>query len=503
MQLKNATRNNAHVAALLRMAIASLCLPTTTHAQVAGDQDTRLRLDQQVERQRRTREAELVDGHEALDTPNSLEIDGQTYSISNNVDEIGKALFIVISRKRWQDVRRFLNAYESLPEHDPMLVLYAKGGLAREHGDPGAAEQHYRDLLALNPGFLPAQLELARVLFENRKDREARRAFETVRMELAKEGEKAASVIRTVEVFLVALKRRREWQGSIAIGPSYSTNVNQSSASYTCLLQATDGTCLIDRQLPAGIKATGINFEATLGRDIPLAGHSGIKARAFLFGDVYPAHHEFSQVAAIGRLGYQYQTARNAISLSPSLEVGSLGSSVLYKAPGVNVEWTHILSRAAMLRIEGNYRDFRYRLPGFNYQDGPLADVSATAWYMPSPSWTLFGGPDFADKSTPNPVDTFEQWGCRIGVSKNFSSVASLLLLGSYRNRQYSTFSELLGAKRREDQFNATAIARFPALQFARLVPEVIVQHTRVESNIDWLYSYKRTTASVRLSHAF
>jgi len=46
-------------------------------------------------------------------------------------------------------------------------------------------------------------------------------------------------------------------------------------------------------------------------------------------------------------------------------------------------------------------------------------------------------------------------------------------------------------------------IARLPILKLGPLVPEIVVQHNRVTSNIDWLYSYKRTTASVRLSYAF
>jgi hypothetical protein len=76
-------------------------------------------------------------------------------------------------------------------------------------------------------------------------------------------------------------------------------------------------------------------------------------------------------------------------------------------------------------------------------------------------------------------------------------------VIGSYRHRDNRAYSEVFATKRSDDQYNATAIARFPVLKFAGLTPEVVVQHTRVESNIDWLYSYRRTTASVRLSHAF
>lgn len=483
---------------------AALLTAAPVVAQTDNASDTRLRLDQQLDRQRASREARAIEEAQALDgDTSSLTIDGQTYSVGNTVDEIGQALYISVSRKQWPDVRRFLAAYEKLDGHDPMLVEYALGALAREKRDLAAAERHYRALLAIKADFVPGQLELARVLFDNRKDRESKRAFQSVRDQLAAAGPQAEKVVGTVDTYLAALKRRRSWQGSIAIGPGYSSNLNQSSASYTCLLATDDGTCLIDRQVPPAIAAAGVNFEAALARDIPLDGHNGLRARAILYGDIYPEHHDYSQATAIARLGYQYQTARNAISLSPSFEIGSLGSSILYKAPGLNAEWTHTISPRALVRIEGNYRDFHYSDVAFAPQNGPQTDVAMTGWYSLTPTLTLFGGPDVVAKDADSSVEAYRQWGGRLGINKTFGNVASLFLMGSYRHRRHRAYSELFEAQRRDRQFNVIGIARLPILKLGPLVPEIVVQHNRVTSNIDWLYSYKRTTASVRLSYAF
>lgn len=59
----------------------SACLAAPTLAQNASDQDTRLRLDQQIDGQKRKTEKELLENADALDRPpHSLEIDGKTYS---------------------------------------------------------------------------------------------------------------------------------------------------------------------------------------------------------------------------------------------------------------------------------------------------------------------------------------------------------------------------------------------------------------------------------------
>ena len=488
----------------LLLALVACLSAGLARAQTTSGQDTRLRLDQQFDRQRADQEARAIEEAQALDgDTSSLTIDGRTYAVGNTVDEIGRALYLSVARKQWRDVRRFLTAYQRLDGHDRMLVEYALGALARERGDLAAAERHYRALLAIEADFVPGRLELARVLFDNHKGREAARAFRAARDLLARDGPQAQGVIGTVDAYLGALRRRRSWQGSVAIGPGYSSNLNQSSASYTCLLARDDGTCLIDRQVPDAIAAMGVNFEATLARDVPLGGHSGLRARAVLFGDIYPGHHDYFQATGIMRLGYQYQTARNAISLSPSFEIGSLGSSELYRAPGFNAEWTHTLSPRALFRLEGNYRDLRYRDAAFAPQNGPLTDVALTGWRSLTPTVTVFGGPDLIAKDAASLVEAYRQWGGRLGASKAFGNAASLFLMGSYRHRRHRAYSALFEARRKDRQFNIVGIARFPGLKLGPLIPEIVVQHNRVESNIDWLYSYKRTTASVRLSHAF
>ena len=199
------------------LAACVVALPFTAPAQAQTDNapDTRLRLDQQLDRQRADREARAIENAQALDgDTSSLTIDGQTYSVGNSVDDIGRALYLSVARKQWPDVRSFLAAYQKIDGHDPMLVEYAVGALAREKGDLAAAERHYRALLAIKADFLPGKLELARALFDNRKDREAERAFQAARDQLANDGPQAEGVTRTVDAYLGALKRRRSWQGA-------------------------------------------------------------------------------------------------------------------------------------------------------------------------------------------------------------------------------------------------------------------------------------------------
>lgn len=472
-------------------------------AQTAGGEDTRLRLNQGLDRRVAETERQLLKDANDLGAPFTIEIDGQGYSVGNNVSDIGEAIYAATTRRQWSDVRRFLRAYLALEGHDPMLVAYARGALARVEGRLGEAERQYRQLLALQPDFVPGQLELARVLFENRKDREARRAFEAARAALAGEGDKASAVRRTIDSFLEALRKRRGWQGSVAIGPGYSSNLNQSSASYTCLLAAVDGTCLIDRKVPDPIKAAGINFESSVNRRIPLGGQNGIIGRTLFYGDIYPDHNRYGQTTLSTQWGYDRRTARSSITLSPSFDLGTLGSNILYDAWGIRAEAMVNPSVTTAIRIEVSRRWFNYRPTVYDDHDGALTEALLTGWKVLPHGWTLFGGPDFADKTADSPVNAWRQYGLRLGANKQFGEAVGLLAFASFRQRDYRDYSELLEAKRRDREQNFVANLRLPALRLAGLTPNLLVQHSRVSSTVDWLYSYKRTTLAMRMDYAF
>lgn len=472
-------------------------------AQTVGGEDTRLRLNQGLDRRVAETERQLLKNADDLGAPAIIEIDGRNYSVGNNVSDIGEAIYAAIIRKQWLDVRRFLTAYLALEGHDPMLVAYAQGALARIEGRLGEAEHQYRQLLALQPDFVPGQLELARVLFENRKDREARRAFEAARAALAAEGDKASAVRRTIDSFLEALRKRRGWQGSVAIGPGYSSNLNQSSASYTCLLAAADGTCLIDRKVPDPIKAAGINFESSANRRIPLDGHGGISGRTLFYGDIYPGHNRYGQTTLSTQWGYDRRTAQASIALSPSFDLGTLGSHILYNAWGIRAEAMVHPSVTAAIRIEASRRWFNYRRAAYDDHDGALTEALMTGWKVMPRGWTLFGGPDFADKAADSPVNAWRQYGLRLGVNKQFGEAVGLLAFASFRQRDYRGYSELLEAKRRDREQNYVANLRLPALRLMGLTPSLLIQHSRVTSNVDWLYSYRRTTLAMRMEYVF
>ncbi|MEA1084437.1 surface lipoprotein assembly modifier [Sphingomonas sp. CD22] len=483
-------------------ALLPAACPSPALAQQAGSGDTRLRLDQTVEQRKAEAETRVRDETDRLD-PTSVEIDGTVYAVGRNANDTGAALYVSITRRRWADVRRFLARYRTLPGHEDGLILYAEGGLAREAGDMAGARRAYRALVAVQPDFLPGRLELARVLFLDRRDREAAQAFADVRGALLAQGDKAAGVVRTVDTFLATLRKRRGVQGMVSFGPEYTSNLNQSSASYTCLIPGAAGDCLFDRKVPDPIAARGINIEGNATLRLPLAGHDGVGGRALAFGDLFPGNGRYSQSALSLYAGYDRRTAATGVVLAPSFDLGTLGGQRLYDARGLHGEYSRSVGAGTLVRFEANLRDFTYRRDGYRDYDGRQADAWLTGFRTFPHGWTIFGGPDLLDKRAADPVNAYRQYGARLGLDRTIGEAVDLLLTASLRRREYGAFSPLLDARRRDVDQNYTMLARLPAAKLAGFSPSLLVQHSRVGSNVDWLYSYRRTSVSLRVDHVF
>ncbi|MBL7251872.1 surface lipoprotein assembly modifier [Alloalcanivorax marinus] len=471
---------------------------------VIADQDTELRLQQDIERSARQREQELLRDERAKDEalPNLI-INGEEYQVRRNRNDLGRALYVALRSRNWSAAVRFLDAYRELENPDPILLHYAEGKLARLRGDLDRAEQEFRSLLALNDTFLPGRLELARVLFENQKNREAETRFRDIlaQVEGVPDQRKTAGVRSTLENFLQALKERRSWQGRIAVGPGYSDNVNQSSESETCLIWFAEGLCYVSRTAPEAISTETLTYEMSLEKDVFLPGHHGLYFRGLAYGDRYRDYSIYNQDTINASAGYRFRDVNDVYSLAPSFEHARYGNDGLYDAWGARAEWMHYLSPRTAFKFEASHKRMRYR-EVYSRFDGDMNNLYATAWHRLNGGWTLFGGLDGVDRNTEEALSSYEQYGLRLGVSRSFPLVESTMF-ASLREKHYDAYSALLGERREDRERRYIAMFSFPRLSVAGLVPSLNLEHTRVRSNVDWLYSYEENAASLKFEWRF
>ncbi|MEE7546646.1 DUF560 domain-containing protein [Xanthomonas sp. Kuri4-1] len=482
----------------LPAALAGLLLAVPPWACAQSQDDTRRMLEQRSEHQAAERERALLRAEREAERP-TITVDGRAYPVEHTASDVGRALYLSLQHRQWDAVAHFLREYLTLPDRDPLLVHYAQGAVARNQGRYREAARQYRALLALKPDFLPGRLELARVLFEDQQDREAEQAFAAIAAAIDAGDPKTEGVRASVASFRQALAERRGWNGSVALGPAWSDNVNRTSASSTCLFLL-EGQCFFSRSTPDAIVAAGYDYDASLDRRLPLGGHHGLYLRSLLFGQGYRDHSAYNEMTTTTQAGYSYRSGRHAIALAPAFEYYALGNAALYGAWGLHAEWSWTRSPRSLFKLEADYKDLRYRHPDYaNHYDGAARSAYATYFRSLGTQWTLFGGIDVVDSAAAQAPDGYLQKGARLGASRQWPAGFVATLFASYRQRDYGAYSAVLGARRHDDEQGYTFVVRAPRLAFAGFTPLLTLRHTRVASNVDWLYGYEKASVSLKL----
>lgn len=117
--------------------------------------------------------------------------------------------------------------------------------------------------------------------------------------------------------------------------------------------------------------------------------------------------------------------------------------------------------------------------------------------------WLAFGGIDWTHKQNDQDVHAYQLYGGRIGVVKSVEGWLDANLFASLRERQYEGYNALLDAKRRDTEQNYTVTFSSPKLVFWTLTPILEWTHKRVNSNVDWLYTYQQNEVSVKFEKRF
>lgn len=475
----------------------------------AADNDTRLRLDQELLQQNIEQQKSLIQ-QQKIDQLPTMVIDGEIIKVENNLNDLGRALYIAVMQKQWQVASLYLDSYLKLEGYDYALANFAQGALNRIQGQPEQAERYFKDALALQPQNAMIKLELARLLTEQQKNKEAKLLFQQVKQQVAQISDPAvANINKTIELYLNGLGKRDAWQGSVSLGTRYATNINSSSEKNTLwTVYEEDGkgnkipVQQVTRGTPDPIDATALDYEAALSKRWSLQGNNGISLKAFGYGRAYDNHRDYNETTLNFNAGYSYQDQHHQILIAPVFEHRRYQNESLSNALGGRAEWMHFVSQDKAFKLEAEVKDIQN--VKYSTQSGVENSVFSTVWKVLPQQWTLFGGLDFVDHNSEEQYFTaYRQKGIRFGFSKQIKQDFNATFFSSYRWRQYDKYNVVLEDKRDDFEQNYTLIVSVPKWTFYGLTPNLTYQYNKNKSNIDWLYSYDKHSFSFKLERRF
>lgn len=473
--------------------LLAVCWCSMAMTVYADDVDKSRDLWRGVERSLQQREAEVL-------APDAVaaETDALAGQGADDAHTLALTIMTAINQGDHAALACVLTIYETMPQRDEKLLRFARASLERLQGDFVTAEQSYRALLADNPNFVRARLDLAKLLFEDWQNNDARELF----LE-ADTAHLPEAVRQNIAAYVQAVQMRGVGHGSFAVGVVHADNLNQSSRRSDCLHYNDDGSCFYRRDAPRAVRTQGLSYEAAFGKRFEVSGHHGIVLRPAIYGNFYQHFPDYNESTVSLAAGYSFRNARNDFSLTPLYEYKSYANHTLYRAPGVRFQWNRTFSEQFSGNLQIDYKHLRYAPTDYRQNTGGQTALYGTLTYAPNAHMVYYGGIDGLRQQAREATNAYYQAGVRVGMYRQFAAGFTVNTSFGLRHRRYDVYDTTLSTRRQETEQIYSLSVGAPRLSLGGLVPQLTLRHNRVKSNADWVYSHHRNEIGLKLEKYF
>lgn len=401
-----------------------------------------------------------------------------------------------VNRRDWAGAEHWLQAYAEVPEHDPVLFDFVAASRASAEGRHAEAIAGYRKVLAANPKFTRGSLDLARTLYADNRLGDAEAVFRDLR-----EQPLPPQVIRHIDDYLAALKRRQQMRFSLSVSGVREDNVNRASTVVDRCALVFFGNCLANRP-GKEITATGTYVEGTLNKLWSLAGNHGVMLRSIGYGNLYASRHEYDNLVSTTYLGYQYASARNQLQVLPLLEYDREGGRKAYQAAGLRTSFTRQLGARAQVEASHEYkhRDFSRAL---EYLEGDFRGLSLFGNYALRRNTVVYGGLMWRRSDAQRPVFAYREEALRLGLYQSFADKVTTNVSYGYRRKLVAAEHPLFGERQRDREHSLYLNVSLPAYAWRGVTPTMSYEYRDNTSNIAHAYSFEKSRLSVGFNWVF
>lgn len=408
----------------------------------------------------------------------------------------------LVKSERYQDAHDY--ALEQRSEHEGELEFDLFYGIAAiQVGELKEGVFALERVVAAEPGFDRARLELARGYFLLEDDRRARREFEIV---LAHDP--PAAVRSQIEYYLQAMQRRADRYettatGFVEIGGGYDSNVNSATSEDTV------STILGDVILADDSKErddTFIRVEARGSVSHPLSPGFNLVAGAGLWDRSLSDESEFETGALDGNLGLLWRRERSRLLVSTQVQRFYLDGDAYRDLLGLGASYRHDVSDQLDFDVSARVTELDFE--DLDDRDSTLTLIDAGISHRfeharrPIVTAGLFFGTEEAEDDTTSAQANAQRdiYGVRAGLWLALAPRWTLRGSAEFRNSEYDEEDLLLGETRDEDYYALSVAADWRPSARWRIGPQL--RYSRNDANTE-LHDYERTEAWVRARYEF
>ncbi|AOA57760.1 surface lipoprotein assembly modifier [Acinetobacter larvae] len=432
-----------------------------------------------------------------------LTINGQSFAVQDNDADLTRAIFISINRQQWADLERFLLRYRQLQPHAEVVVLFAEGALARAKQDLGLAEQKFKAMLAIDDEFSRGKLELARVLFENKKNKQAEQMFREVYVDMP------ADIQKSIQLYLEAIQLKDRWRSKVSLGLTYNSNINQKAAGHNeCFSVITDQNgnqyCWTRRSEEA-VSDWGWNFNLNHNKNFEFKDQQSVFIKSLWYGTLYENERDYNNQTFNLNTGYRFADARHDFAVGPLFEKYIWGGKTLYNGYGARLEYSYVANAKNLLNLQIDVQDNHFNKDALaQYYDGQQYSAYLTWNHSIQQSLIGFANLSYIKKDVNDKANSFDQWGGRVGLYKMFQNNSALSILAMYRHSNYQQANNWIGpqASRNKEQIYFLNYD-MPQYTYKGIYPSLSYKYSHLDSNNKWFYDYSAHEVIFKLQKNF
>ncbi|MDP9499651.1 surface lipoprotein assembly modifier [Bisgaard Taxon 45] len=407
----------------------------------------------------------------------------------HSFEELTYYLLESINQKQTEHIQQLLELYKSQQQAQLAMITFAQANIALNQGERYQAIKYYEKTLELAPEFIRAKLDLARLYFSDARLTEAKRLFAEIDLP------ENPTVMEKVQQYRDALKQREQWQGNISLSYGYVRNLNQSAQYQRSYLSDEFGEPVqITQSSPKAINTMGLKYAFVLNKYQHLSRNHGIQFRSSILGEVYRHQPRFQEKQLNTSLSYRYLTRQSDLSLGPFLAWVEEGGQRLQYDYGFRAEYAFDNLERSYHIFVAEYKQEDYHPAHLKPYSGKQWRFSATQIFAFKPQTTLFAGISYTLKhDTEFREDGFYRYGMFAGMEHTFQTGFSVELSANINATYYRAFNDTLATKRRDLEWTYNANIKAPHWAIGGFEPSIRYQYQYNLSNVNWLYSYKKS----------
>ncbi|WP_159916578.1 surface lipoprotein assembly modifier [Pantoea sp. 18069] len=462
-----------------------------------AQQDTADRLWQGVEQQSRRPAAPAPlaeDAQRALYDPAFAAL---TRTPQARAQQLLGAVLTAVNRRDWFGAERLLRQYVQVPQHDPALATFVEASRLAADGAHALAIEKYREVVQASPEFTRAELDLARVLYDDSRLRDAHAAFARLRGQPL-----PPEVLRHVDAYRTAIAQRERPQFSLTLAAVREDNVNSMSTVVDACALVFYGTCL--QNTPGEKKPdSGIYFEAMLSKLWPLAGNHGVLLRSINYGNQYRHEKDYENLVSTNYLGYQFSSAKNQFQFLPLFEFNEEGGRKIYHAFGARLGYMRQLTQRTQLEASYEYKERRFSALFAENLQGDFKSLSLFGSYVIAPGLQAYASLAVRKSEAQQPIFFYREKSARLGIFKNFSGQVTVNAAYGWRERQAQAANAVFGRRQRDHEGSLYLNVALPGHAWQGLTPTMTYEYRDNRSSIPHAYSYEKNRLTLGFHKAF